>query len=321
MGRESRRKKPRRVPIVPPPLPTQSTSHGGVPLTADDLKCLAAFAGLSIITNDIEHHVRQIHDALHAWVLWHRVGSRRLMRVEAREWSDALRQWIGDGMTILGAMPDNILGWNERKHSATMLISRAFPNIYSDTPESERQIIFDIWHRLVVNLIKTGAIDDWPRDPRIIQESENEKPLLRDLESTTALVDRLVSGLAAIRLVLPNLDQYIAGLPTHPGPDGDRVFLIGRLRDSYEALHGRRFTISNPINDDPIPRGLALDWTRGLCRLVADRADAMPAEMIDKHCEFRQLAEWADKPHTLAGIIRKLPSPSAGKSKDTSGVV
>jgi hypothetical protein len=77
--------------------------------------------------------------------------------------------------------------------------------------------------------------------------------------------------------------------------------LFAGLRESYEELHGRGYTVSNTTASaggrgrDTVPAGPAMAWTEGLLRLAAQRSDAGA---------LRELAEWARR--TPDGVARRI---------------
>jgi hypothetical protein len=302
---------------MPPPPPQSASSHGGVPLSPDDLKRLAAQADLEITCGPakLERRVAHIHDALHSWVLWNRVDRNRVAPSYLREWAVALEGWIADGIVLLGGSPaPGSPSWGTREDAAHHLI-RAWltpDRVDEAEPRPEERVR---WLFLQAMLREARALDGGLRVPWYQREDEQPEHAERatsietEYGATTALVRQTLAALGALRMLAHGTALRAAALPSHPGPNGSRRQLMRTLAYCYEALHRRPYTSVNPnpaSRDEPaerIPEGPALAWTRALFRLMAERVDAMPPAMIDQHAEFRELAAWGAKPHAAAELI------------------
>jgi hypothetical protein len=138
----------RRPKIVPPPPIAASSVAGGVRLTSDDVKALAADIGLNIVigSDQLEAHTTSIHGALHDYVLWSRgdeVGSPA-SQVEA--WAQSMSRWAEEGIVLFGGNTgEGSPAWGDQTAIRSILsyLPRAWPMQESED-ESER----NDWKRL-----------------------------------------------------------------------------------------------------------------------------------------------------------------------------
>lgn len=230
-------------------------------------------------------------------------------------WLDSLDAWIQDGITILGGSHEaGSPAWGPPGVSgARWHLSKGWPAVTPENAAEDGGRAFGKWVAIAGALLRARVIAEMPPDPRVDRDLRSPDQLqeLRaatgTFEATERLLDTMLECLGALRGLSEGARANAAGLQTHPGPDGARRILMRGLAYSFEELHGRDYTVvvPNPRTHGSVPpEGAALAWTRALFRLIADRVESMPAEIVDKHNEFRELAAWGDKPHAAAELIQ-----------------
>jgi hypothetical protein len=289
---------------------------------------LAKAAGLDISADEktLDIAITKIHTAMHDWVMGERFKEKAMRRRRALDWAETLAIWVEDGIKILGGSATKH-GWVKEDPAlitGIALLMRALPRVDADNPDTTDRANYDIQRRLAAALRQAG-IEDPAQAPTFNAEPSLEAPedptefqLWWTERYPTGLTDSvmkrllgiLLGSLGARRVLEPGLKQYVSNLPARHSKDIDRQTLIWQLSDCFEQLHKPGYTIitPNPVSHPSAPpKGPALDWTRGLFRLFADRAEAK-ADGSSAFPEFRELAIWGKRPHALADLIKKRPT-------------
>ncbi len=312
---EYKRDKPLRRPVaVPPPSYPAGLIASGVLLTPDDLCHLAKATRLNITLagdSSLIAAATEIDRALQDYVVGCHIKNTAMRRGPTLDRSESMAAWVKDGILILGGVPKSAnQGWV--KDGPGLLgglahLMRALPPSSADDPLIAGRSVRDIQDLLATALRQADVMDERP--------NVTFKMMKR-------LVHKLLGSLCVLHVLEPGLQQYASGLPTRSGRNIQRQMLMQQLSDCFQRLHGQRYTIitPNPVsNPSAPPGGPALEWTRSLFRLVADRANAKSdGSHRDEFPELRKLVNWVDRRHAAAELIKPIDDWQAKATKRTT---
>jgi hypothetical protein len=290
------------------------------------MRGLAEAARVQILADDksLDIVITRIHGAMHDWVMRERFKDRAPRRRAALTWAQSLTAWLEDGIVILGGIPESAKhGWVKEGPALLdgyALLMRALAIAGPDN-RTRRQLAAALRQAGIEDAFPDGAFkaEPWPEAPQDPLEFQlwwaERHPTRRPASEIKHLLGRLLGSLGALRVLTPSLKQYASKIPARERKDIDRPSLIRELSDCFLKLHQKNYTVISPnpasrsSRRSLEPVGPALDWTRELFRLFADRSEAMAdASSANKFPEFRELAKWSKKSHALAELIKKRPT-------------
>jgi hypothetical protein len=252
-----------------------------------------------------------IEDALNLYALFRGMDRNEPSRDEVAVWASAVARWVSEGFVLLGGNRDQALADREfpsGRNRAVMHLLEGWLRSYGEEDRPLRLETYTLWREFTGFFVpeEMPGLQDWER---------GDKGKTGSGDAGQDLVRRLSAGLELLGKLAAVLSRRVEARPlrTRPRKDAER-YLVGSLAGLFERLYGLRYAFPNTDKEPGqrnargnLPSGPALEWTRALFALTAERARGTEAGE-----NFAALAAWAKTSDALADTLR--PRRERGKS-------